>query len=176
MKHWKQGFYDEPQKGSVEIEDAYWLELLEGQSAGKLIKENELGYPILVEYQYTLEELKASKVSELQAYDKSDAVNQFFINDAPAWIDKDTRVGLMNSINVEKIAARTETRMWLGGIPYAIPCDTAIEMLRTIELYALECYNVTQIHITAVNSLSTKEEIEAYNFTIGYPEKPTFIN
>ena len=25
MKYWKQGFYDEPQEGSVEIEDDYYM-------------------------------------------------------------------------------------------------------------------------------------------------------
>ena len=37
MKYWKQGFYDEPIKGSVEIEDDYYNDLLEGQSEGKEI-------------------------------------------------------------------------------------------------------------------------------------------
>ena len=37
MKYWKQGFYDEPIEGSVEIEDDYYNDLLEGQSEGKEI-------------------------------------------------------------------------------------------------------------------------------------------
>lgn len=40
-KYWKQGFYDEPQEGSVEITEEYWQELLDGQSSGKEIRENE---------------------------------------------------------------------------------------------------------------------------------------
>ena len=56
-KYWKQGFYDEPQEGSVEITEEYWQELLDGQSSGKEIKENEAGYPVLVDHEYTLDEL-----------------------------------------------------------------------------------------------------------------------
>lgn len=51
MKYWKQGFYDEPVEGSVEITDERWLELIDGQAAGKLITEDEQGRPVLTEYQ-----------------------------------------------------------------------------------------------------------------------------
>lgn len=57
-KYWKQGFYDELQEGSVEITEEYWQELLDGQSSGKEIRENESGYPVLVDHEYTLDELK----------------------------------------------------------------------------------------------------------------------
>lgn len=50
MKYWKQGFYDEPSRASVEITDERWLELIDGQAAGKLITEDEQGQPCLTEY------------------------------------------------------------------------------------------------------------------------------
>ncbi|MEE0827649.1 MAG: hypothetical protein U0L86_00640 [Alistipes finegoldii] len=50
MKYWKQGFYDEPVEGGVEISDERWLELVDGQAAGMLITEDEQGSPVLTEY------------------------------------------------------------------------------------------------------------------------------
>ena len=50
MKDWKQGFYDEPVEGGVEITDERWLELIDGQAAGMLITEDEQGSPVLTEY------------------------------------------------------------------------------------------------------------------------------
>lgn len=50
MKYWKQGFYDEPVEGGVEISDERWLELIDGQAAGMLITEDEQGSPVLTEY------------------------------------------------------------------------------------------------------------------------------
>lgn len=44
---WKQGFYDSPVEGGVEITAQYWQALLNGQSNGYTIIENEEGYPIL---------------------------------------------------------------------------------------------------------------------------------
>ena len=49
MKYWKQGFYDAPIDGAVEISDKRWMELLEGQAAGMEITENENGVLILRE-------------------------------------------------------------------------------------------------------------------------------
>ena len=50
MKYWKQGFYDEPVEGGVELTDERWLELIDGQAAGMLITEDEQGSPVLTEY------------------------------------------------------------------------------------------------------------------------------
>jgi hypothetical protein len=47
-------------------------------------------------------------------------------------------------------------------------------MLSALEVYAVDCYNVTTDHIYAIQSLTTIEEIEAYDYTVGYPEKLTF--
>jgi hypothetical protein len=104
--YWKKGFYDEPQEGAVEISVEYWQELLDGQSSGKEIKENESGYPVLVDHEYTIDELKEMKIAEINAYDKSDAVNSLTLDGKQIWLDKDTRVGLVNSINIEKEAGR----------------------------------------------------------------------
>ena len=49
MKYWKNGFYLEQIEGSVEITEEYWQELLDGQSQGKQIVSNEVGYPILAD-------------------------------------------------------------------------------------------------------------------------------
>ena len=104
MKYWKQGFYDEPIDGSVEITEEHYQELLVGQSAGLLIAESQKGYPILVVHEATIEETRAQKLNELRLYDLSETVNQFSINDVFGWLNKSTRVGLMNSINIEKEA------------------------------------------------------------------------
>lgn len=173
--YWKNGFYDKPLEGSVEISVEYWQELLDGQSSGKEIKENADGYPILVEHEHTLDELKERKIAEINAYDKSDSVNQFTLAGKRMWLDKDTRVGLVNSIGIEKEAGRTLTTLWYDAEKYTIPVDTALQMLNQLELYALDCYNVTQSHIAAVKGLSDAGQVEAYNYKTGYPEQLNFV-
>ena len=174
MKYWKQGFYDEPIDGSVEITEEHYQELLVGQSAGLLIAESQKGYPILAIYEPSIEEIRAHKLNELSLYDSSDMVNQFCIDNTHGWWNKATRVGLMNSIAIEKASGRSETNIWLGDTLFVLPVEKAIYMLQQLELYALACYDTTQRHINAINQLETKEEIEAYNFKTGYPGKLNF--
>lgn len=173
--YWKNGFYDTPIEGGVEISTEYWQELLNGQSSGKEIKENADGYPVLVEHEYTIDELKEMKIAEINAYDKSDAVNSFTLAGKQIWLDKDTRVGLVNSIGIEKESGRINTTLWYNAEKYVIPVDDALNMLNQLELYALDCYNVTQSHIAAVKSLPDAGQVEAYNHKGEYPEQPKFV-
>lgn len=172
--YWKNGFYDMPVDGGVEISVEYWQELLNGQSSGKLIAEDEKGYPILVECKYDIEDVRKMKVSEIQQFDKSQNVNSFDFKGKSAWLDKSTRVGLFNSILIEEKAGMTNTALWLCGEKHIIHIPDALAMLNAIELYAINCYNVTQSHIAAVNALNSIEEIEAYDFRTGYPAKLSF--
>lgn len=173
--YWKSGFYDTPIEGGVEISTEYWQELLEGQSSGKEIKENADGYPVLVEHEYTIDEQKEMKIAEINAYDKSDAVNSFTLAGKQIWLDKDTRVGLVNSIGIEKESGRMNTTLWYNAEKYVIPVDDALAMLNQLELYALDCYNVTQSHIASVRSLSDAGQVEAYSYKTGYPEQLNFV-
>lgn len=69
MKYWKNGFYLEQIENSVEIEDDYWQELLDGQSQGKQIVSNEVGYPILADPPApSREELDAQEIASLKSY------------------------------------------------------------------------------------------------------------
>jgi hypothetical protein len=173
--YWKNGFYDYPVEGSVEITVEYWKELLDGQASGKEIKENVDGYPVLVEHEFTLDELKGMKIAEINAYDKSDSVNSFVLAGKRIWLNKDTRVGLVNSIGIEKEAGRVQTTLWYNAEKYVIPVDDALAMLNQLELYALDCYNVTQSHIAAVKGLPDAGQVETYNYKTGYPEQPKFV-
>ena len=174
MKYWKNGFYDESVDGSVEIMDEYYNQLLAGQSTGLIIAESKKGYPILVVHEATIEEIRAQKLDELRLYDSSDMVNQFSIDNVFGWLNKSTRVGLMNSINIEKEAGRSETSIWIGDTKFVLSIERAIDMLQQLELYALACFETTQKHTKAIQQLETKEEIEAYDFKTGYPGKLSF--
>ncbi len=106
---------------------------------------------------------------QITAHDTSSAVNGFLLNGLTVWLDKDTRIGLMNSTTIAKNMGSETTTVWFGGISMTIPCDTAIQMLSALEMYALECFNVTAGHKAAVAQLTSVEEVSAYDYTTGYP-------
>lgn len=112
---------------------------------------------------------KAQKIAEIEAYDTSSAVNGFILNGERVWLDKATRVGLMNSTSITKAMGQATTTLWLGESKMEVPCDTAIQLLSALEMYALECFNVTAAHEKAVSELTSIEEVEKYDITAGYP-------
>lgn len=121
-----------------------------------------------------LEKAKKDKIKEIVNYDTSVEVNSFFLNGLQVWLDKDTRVGLMNSLTIEKDTGKKESTLWFNDICITINCNAAIQMLRSLELYALSCYNVTAQHKVAVQNLTTLESVITYDYTTGYPNKLNF--
>ena len=118
--------------------------------------------------------IKEEAIEQITEYDQSEDVNSFTLQGKQMWLPKETRVGLVNSITIEKNAGNKTTILWFGGEKYELPVDTALQMLSALELYALECYNVTAAHKAAVNALEGVEDVVAYDYTQGYPEKLNF--
>ena len=122
----------------------------------------------------TLEEVKADKIKEIEAYDISDNVNSFIVAEEYYWVNKADRVGLMNSTNILKANGVTNATFWLGHNKYIVSCDDLISMLSQLEMYALNCYYTTESHIAAINAMDNIEDVNSYNITLNYPEKLTF--
>ena len=114
---------------------------------------------------------KKAKIAEIAAYDTSDKVNGFVLNGLLVWLDKATRVGLMNSTTIAKAAGQQTTTLWLGDVKLEVDCDKAIQLLSALEMYALECFNVTAAHKAAVTDLKTIKEVEAFDVTADYPKQ-----
>lgn len=114
--------------------------------------------------------LKSLLLDLQREYDKSLYVNSFILRGQRKWLSKQERVGLVHSLNVEKAAGRTSSTLWLSGKPYTVDIDYMLSFLDNLELYAIECFNSTQIHLKEINSLKTREQILAYNITTNYPQ------
>ena len=101
--------------------------------------------------------------AEIEKHDTSPAVNGFILNGERVWLDKATRVGLMNSTSIAKGMGQATTTLWFGGMKIVVNCDKAIGLLSALEMYALECFNVTAAHKKAVAELNTVEEVLGYD-------------
>ena len=130
----------------------------------------------LNDVQHEVEALGAAKtavLSAIAAYDSSDSVNAFMLNGQKVWLDKATRVGLMNSTTIAKAMGQATTTLWLGEAKLVVDCDKARQLLSSLEMYALECFNVTAAHKKAVNEMTTLDDVLGYDYTCGYPKKLT---
>ena len=118
-----------------------------------------------------LSEAKTSMLAAIPAYDASSSVNSCLLNGMKVWLDKATRVGLMNSTTIAKNMGQEKTNLWLGSYQLEVDCDKAIQLLSALEMYALECFNVTAAHKKAISELDNIEEVLTYDYKSGYPEK-----
>lgn len=122
----------------------------------------------------TFDQLKERKRDELLAFDSSTEVNEFSIGGTPVWLDKATRAGLMLRFQAEQASGQEQTTLWYEGQQFTLNVIDAVRMLYALELYASACYDRTQAHLLAIDALTTAEDVEAYDYTTGYPEKITF--
>lgn len=109
-------------------------------------------------------------LEKITDWDTSEAVNGFILNGQRVWLDKATRVGLMNSTTIAKGMGQATTTLWLGDVKLVVECDKAIQLLSALEMYALECFNTTAAHKKTVTEMGTVEEVLGYDYTAGYPK------
>ena len=116
----------------------------------------------------------AARLLQIKGYDNTDKVNRFFLNGTMLWLDKATRVGLVNSITTEKSAGREYTCLWFGHQKIQMNVDVALSALFQLELYALDCYNVTAQHSSFIESCESVEAVKLFDITADYPEALQF--
>ena len=130
-----------------------------------------------------LERAKQEKVYNIEEYDSSDNVNSFTIQiksgetvvqELDTWIDRETRADYKNSLDAAELLGRTEVTPVFNGTPLTLQVTTAKMALAQIQIYANQCYNVTEQHKAAVNALTTIADVEAFDVTDGYPQKLVF--
>lgn len=131
-------------------------------------------------YEPTIEDYRRDKIREIERHDSSSEVNKCYIktagNELSYWANKSERSSLKSAVNDCIIMNRNTYRLDLRdlGLSVDIDCNKLLEMLSALEVYAIDCYNKTTDHIFNVNSLTTIEEIENYDYRSGYPEKLIF--
>lgn len=150
------------------------LEPIDGQDATKVTEYEYDAYWLDINGKTNADVLAAAKEETIKAiaeYDASIAVNGFSLNGSVVWLDKATRVGLMNSTTIAKAAGNKTTTLWLGEMKIEVDCDKAIQLLSALEMYALQCFNVTASHKAEVSDMTDIYKVLAYDVTAGYPEQ-----
>ena len=118
---------------------------------------------------------KREVLSAISTYDASDCVNTLVVNGQRGWLDKATRVGLMNGVAVAKECGMERMSLWIDGREYVMDVARLEELLVNVGVYAMGCYNVTAGHRRAVDSLTTVEAVLGYDFKAGYPQMVSVV-
>lgn len=127
-----------------------------------------------------VERARQRKLDELHEHDESSYVNDCIIvyqgQELHYWADKTERDSLKGAVRDYLSVGRVNYRLDLReiGVSLWIPCELLLGMLAQLEVYTADCYNKTTDHEFAIKSLTTKDEIEDYDFRVGYPSIPRF--
>jgi hypothetical protein len=121
----------------------------------------------------TVADAVGDKLAALEAYDNSPEVNSFFLSGMSCWITADERAWYNTSIESAKTLGEETITVPIGGQFVTLPIDTAKWVLALIQRYADNAASTTIAHKAAIGTLTTIEEVDAYDFTTGYPEKIT---
>lgn len=123
----------------------------------------------------TLDEVKRNVIDAIKMYDSSTEVNAFIVNGVmEAWLTPEERSNYKSSIDAAKLVGLESLSFFINDVLLTTTPQQAELMLANIQLYADHCFIVTKQHIEAVNALETIEEVENYDYTIGYPSKLNF--
>lgn len=160
-------------KDGISMYEASSLGLEQGSEYEDVIHRIKVDFDLEEELS-SLDYAKKQALKKINEYDVSDNVNSFFLNGTKVWLNKDTRVGLMNSLTIEKNSGKETSTLWFGNIKLDINTEAAIQMLSALELYALKCYNKTAEHKVNIQNMTSVEDVVNYNFTEGYPDKLNF--
>lgn len=104
---------------------------------------------------------------KIRHYDKSKNVNSFNFKEKSYWLDKNTRLGLMNLAN----CSESSVQVFLEPVFIEIDSNKLKEFLKQLEIYSAKCYINTQKHLLEIKKLRTVEDLINYNYIDGYPEK-----
>lgn len=122
-----------------------------------------------------LVEAKNKVIGDIKQYDRSDNVNSFILNGViKAWFSVQERLNYKQSVEAAKLLGEETLDFLVNGMPFSVTVVQAEYMLAQIQRYADKCYMVTEQHKANVNTLTTVEEVNAYDYTQGYPEMLKF--
>lgn len=155
--------------------DAYKeVSIEEADAMEKAQRETEGGKPneeTPVETHTDIDMAKAAKIAEIAAYSDSDAVNSLTFNGIKTWLTPNVRANYLVSLDAAELLGETDITFVVEGVQASLPIKQVRLLLAKIQRYADACYIVTEGHKRAVRELQTVEEVEAYDYTVGYPEK-----
>lgn len=150
----------------VSVEEADAMEKAQRETEGEKPDEETP-----VETPTDIDMAKAAKIAEIAAYSDSDAVNSLTFNGIKTWLTPDVRANYLVSLDAAELLGETDITFVVEGVQASLPIKQVRLLLARIQRYADACFIVTEGHKQAVRALQTVEEVEAYDYTTGYPEK-----
>lgn len=162
--------HEDPETGEVTTNTINeWLcDVVEYEKSDKVIVFDLLNNPDSIECK------KWMLNAQIDAYDSSSHVNSFTIGGIELWLDSNMRDKVRENLVSCEAEGLTETTLRINGMAFHVTIEQGWAMYNAVLGYARRCWNTTEEHRIAANALTTVEEVESYDYTVGYPDKLSF--
>lgn len=118
--------------------------------------------------------LKTKLKEEIGRYDKSTAVEDFSIGGVHLWLDSNLRTKVRENLETAQQKGEENVTLRYEGMAFPMTVEMGWQLYYAVLDYARATWDVTQIHLSEVDSLASVEELLAYDYKGGYPEKLAF--
>lgn len=118
--------------------------------------------------------LRAKLIEAINRHDKSKDVEDFTIGGVHLWLDSTMRGKVRENLETCQQLGEENTVLRFEGMAFPVTVQMGWQMYYAVLAYARACWNVTESHIASTEKLASVDEILAYDFKAGYPEKPAF--
>jgi|GEM_PF-6184149 len=126
--------------------------------------------PVHLQIQFLKERLK----EEIRRYDKSKEVEDFSIGGVHMWLDSNKRTKVWENLMTAQQKGEENVTLRDGGLAFPMTVAMGWQLYYAVLDYARATWDVTEIHLAEAEQLTTVEEILAYDYKQGYPEKLAF--
>lgn len=161
---------------AVEITAGQYAALMQGQSEGQVIGEDEKGFPVLlVPAPLTLAEEVAVLKRALAAYRYEKEVGGLILPNGMKVATDDRSKGLITGARLDTIADPTILTDWKAETGWIqIDADTVAIIATAVAVHVRGCFSAERVHSDALDVLAddpatTTADIEAYDITTGWP-------
>lgn len=118
--------------------------------------------------------LKEKLKEEVRRYDKSSEVEDFTIGGVHLWLDSTMRSKVRENLETCQQRGETNTTLRFEGMAFPITVTMGWQMYYAVLDYARASWNATEDHLARIDALENVEEVLAYDYRTGYPDKLAF--
>lgn len=149
--------------------------MLEGTDRHASVHElHEIYNGIGVSEEQQMSYLSEALLAEIRRYDKSKAVEDFSIGGVHLWLNSDMRNKVRENLETAQQKGEGDVILRYEGMAFPMSVQMGWQLYYAVLDYARATWDVTEIHLATASKLTTVEEILAYDYTQGYPEKLAF--
>ncbi len=171
-----QGFYDSAIHGTsvpgdaVQISQQQYEALLLAQSQGKEIKTGVDGQPYAAEKVFTTEEVKAAKLADLATYRWTKETEGITVSGVAIKTDRESQSLINGALKLFDLNPALPAIDWKGANGWVQVDRATLEAVGlAVGVHVQACFTREKYHAEAIGALTTIEDIEAYDFTTGWP-------